>query len=92
MLHMGIALELSKLMEEDRKRTARARRRVRSAETSSGSRMGVDGASDRPFEWRERAETARGRSDGAPTITSDDPWWAWRVVEPDAEYLRRPAA
>jgi hypothetical protein len=35
---------------------------------------------------------ARGRLIGAPTTAGEDPWWAWRVVEPDEEYLRRRAA
>ena len=89
MLHTGIALELSKLIAEDRRADARARRRVRSALISS--RVRPDTATDRSFERRERAGSARRRADGAPTAP-DDPWWAWRVVEPDAEHLRRRAA
>jgi hypothetical protein len=29
---------------------------------------------------------------GAPTTAPEDPWWAWRVVEPEVSYLRRRAA
>ena len=29
---------------------------------------------------------------GAPTTAPEDPWWAWRVVEPEDSYLRRRAA
>jgi hypothetical protein len=28
----------------------------------------------------------------APTTAPEDPWWAWRVVEPEDSYLRRRAA
>lgn len=43
----------------------------------------------------ERARTRRSVANGAtprPPATAADPWWAWRVVEPDDAYLRRRAA
>ena len=89
MLHVGIALELPRLMVEDRKANAPARRRGRSAQTLPGSRMDVDTASDPSF---ERAAPRREARVGAPPDVPQDLWWPWRVVEPDAEYLRRRAA
>ena len=89
MLHGGIALELSRLIVDDRKADAKARRRVRAAEASLGSRVGVSASSDRRSEC---AAPMLERRNGGPADASEDPWRAWRVVEPDAEYLRHPAA
>jgi hypothetical protein len=89
MLHVGVSLELRRLMVEDRNSNVRAGRRGRSAETPRGSRVDVDTASDRPF---ERASPRREPRVVAPTDTPQDRWWAWRVVDPDAEYLRLWAA
>ena len=89
MLHAGIALELSRLIVDDRKADANARHRVRSAQTSVGSRVHMGASPDRSF---ERAVPTRQRRDGVPTDISEDPWRTWRVVEPGAAYLRRGAA
>jgi hypothetical protein len=77
MLHAGLALEFSRIVWDDRRAEATAGR------GRSGRRTP-----------RSHVETASGGDHVAdPAIAaSDDPWWAWRLVEPDAEYLRRRAA
>ena len=89
MLHTGIALELSRLMVDDRQADANAHQRMRSSQAPVGSRVDVGVSPDLSF---ERAVPTRHRRDGVPTEVSEDPWRAWRVVEPDAAYLRRRAA
>lgn len=78
MFHAGLALELSRIIWNDRRAEARAGR----------GRSG-------------RRPSSRSRSDGTPASVQasapmsnagEDPWWAWRVVEPDTAYLRRRAA
>jgi len=87
MFHAGLALELSKIIWDDRRTEARAGR-GRSERTRSGR-----GRSERTSpRMRPVGAPARGRIAGAPSTAGEDPWWAWRVVEPDAEYLRRRAA
>jgi hypothetical protein len=84
MFHAGLALELSRIIWDDRRAEARAGR-VRTRTGRPGSR--------RVSRWmRLKSAPARGRLIVATRTTGDDPWWAWRVVEPDAEYLRRRAA
>jgi hypothetical protein len=77
MFHAGLALELSRIVWDDRRAEATAGR-GRSGRKSPRSRA-------------ERAPVGDHVAD-ARIVASDDPWWAWRVVEPDAEYLRRRAA
>jgi hypothetical protein len=89
MLHTGIALELSRLLGEDRRANATARRRGRSTQTSPGARVDADKASDRSI---ERPAPTPERRIITPTDAPEDLSWAWRVVEPDAEYLRHRAA
>jgi hypothetical protein len=89
MLHAGIALELARLMVEDRKAYATARRRPRSAETPPRSRVDVDKPSHGSF---DRVAPRREAHVDAPTDAPQDLWLTWRVVEPDAEYLRHRAA
>jgi hypothetical protein len=87
MFHAGLALELSRIIWDDRRAEARAGRgrseRGRSARGRSGETS--------PWSRRDEASVTAGLSD-APSTTSGDPWWAWRVVEPDPAYLRRRAA
>ena len=83
MFHAGLALELSRIIWDDRRAEAARAGRGRSERGRSGrttSRMRKDGKS------------VRRRLAGAPGIAGEDPWLPWRVVEPDAEYLRRRAA
>jgi hypothetical protein len=87
MFHAGLALELSRIIWDDRRAEATSGRgrseRGRSGRTLSGrtsSRMRQEGA------------PAGGQASTATTNAGEDPWWAWRVVEPDAAYLRRRAA
>ena len=87
MFHAGLALELSRIIWDDRRAEATSGRgrpgRRRSGRTLSGrtsSRMRQDGA------------PAGGQASAVTTNAGADPWWAWRVVEPDAAYLRRRAA
>jgi len=75
MFHAGLALELSRIIWDDRRAEATAGR-GRSGRTRPGA---------------ERASVARQLA-GSPSTVGEDPWWVWRVVEPDAEYLRRRAA
>jgi hypothetical protein len=77
MLHAGLALEFSRIVWHDRRAEATAGRR------RSGRRA--------PRSPGERASGGDHVAD-PPIAPSDDPWWAWRVIEPDAEYLRRRAA
>lgn len=69
-----MAFELSRLIVDDRKADAKARRRVRAAEASVGSRVGVSASSDRRF---ERAAPTLERRDGGPADVSEDPSRAW---------------
>lgn len=78
MFHAGLALELSRIIWDDRR-----------AEAARGRPTGR--RSGRSFRVREDGAPALGRI-AAPLTAVDDPWWLWRVVEPDAEYLRRRAA
>jgi hypothetical protein len=74
MFHAGLALELSRIIWDDRRAEAAAGRpRTGSTAPRHGTRE-------------------RGRRVSAPRIEGWDPWLPWRVVEPDAEYLRRRAA
>jgi hypothetical protein len=87
MFHAGLALELSRIIWDDRRAEARAGRgrseRGRSARGRSGE----------TFPWSRRDEApVTARLSRAPSTTGEDPWWAWRVVEPDPAYLRRRAA
>jgi hypothetical protein len=77
MFHPGLALELSRIIWDDRRAEARAGR-PRSRRTSRWMRP------DHAPPHVRRA--------GAPTTAGEDPWLAWRVAEPDTEYLRRRAA
>jgi hypothetical protein len=84
MFHAGLALELSRIIWDDRRAEARAGRkapvRPEHRRTARSRRIRPDGA------------PALGRLTAAPSAAGDDPWQAWRVVEPDAAYLRRRAA
>jgi len=82
MFHAGLALELSRIFWDDRRVKAR-RGRGRSERGRSG-----------PTSPRMRQERPRvgSRMTAVPNITDEDPWRPWRVVEPDAAYLRRRAA
>jgi hypothetical protein len=82
MFHAGLALELSRIIWDDRRAEAA---RGRSARGSS--KRGRTG----PAFVRTRQVPVSGRI-AAPPTAIEDPWWRWRVVEPDAEYLRRRAA
>lgn len=77
MFHAGLALELSRIIWDDRRAEARAGR----------GRPGRRSPRSRP----DRA-LAGGQVSAATSNAGEDPWWAWRVVEPDAAYLRRRAA
>jgi hypothetical protein len=77
MLHAGLALEFSRIIWDDRRAEATAGRE-RSGRRAPRSRAGRASGGDHVAD--------------PPIAASDDPWWAWRVVEPDAEYLRRRAA
>ena len=76
MFHAGLALELSKIIWDERRAEATAGR-PRTGYTSLRMRPGT----------RER-----GRLASAPSTEGSDRWLPWRAVEPDAEYLRRRAA
>ena len=78
MFHAGLALELSRIIWDDRRAEAGRGRPTR-------------GRSRRSFPTRPDGPTAPGRLVGRLTAV-EDPWWLWRVVEPDPEYLRRRAA
>jgi hypothetical protein len=87
MFHAGLALEFSKIIWDDRR-----------AEATSGRGRSERGRSGRTLSGRT---SSRMRQEGAPAgghvsvatgNAGEDPWWAWRWVEPDAEYLRRRAA
>jgi hypothetical protein len=87
MFHAGLALELSRIIWDDRRAEATAGR------GRSGRTRPEHPRSARTSRWmRPDGALARGRLIGAPSAAGDDPWWAWRVVEPDTEYLRRRAA
>jgi hypothetical protein len=81
MFHAGLALELSRIIWDDRRAEATAGRRP-SGRRPSGRRF---------FRMRQDRAPAHGRV-AAPVRAVEDPWWLWRVIEPDAEYLRRRAA
>jgi hypothetical protein len=84
MFHAGLALELSRIIWDDRRAEATAGR--------GRTRPGRPG-SRRNSRWmRPESARARGVLIAAKRTGDDDPWWAWRVVEPDAEYLRHRAA
>lgn len=77
MLHAGLALELSRIVWDDRRAEATAGR-GRSGRKAPRSRAERAPVGDQVVDER--------------IVASDDPWRAWRVVEPDAEYLGRRAA
>ena len=77
MFHAGLALELSRIIWDDRR-----------AEATSGRGR----SRRRSPRLRPDRVPARGHASAATTYAGEDPWWAWRVVEPDAAYLRRRAA
>ena len=84
MFHAGIALELSKIIWNDRR-----------AEASHG--RSTRGPSRRGRSERTLGRTRRDRALALGRVAVlgsaiEDPWRWWRVVEPDAEYLRRRAA
>jgi hypothetical protein len=87
MFHAGLALELSRIIWDDRRAEARAGRGRSERGRSERGRSGWT-----PLWWRQDEPQATARGSGAPSTAGDDPWWAWRVVEPDAAYLRRRAA
>jgi hypothetical protein len=79
MFHAGLALELSRIIWDDRR-----------AEATSGRRRSGRRRSGRtPPRSRPDRAPARGQASAATTYAGEDPWWAWRVVEPEAAYLRR---
>jgi hypothetical protein len=82
MFHAGLALELSRIIWDDRRVEARAGRRRsgrgRSERTSPG--------------WRWERAPAGSQASAATNNAGEDTWLAWRVVEPDTAYLRRRAA
>lgn len=78
MFHAGLALELSRIIWDDRR-----------AEAGRGRPTG--GRSGRSFETRPDGPSSPARVVSRLTAV-EDPWRSWRVVEPDAEYLRRRAA
>lgn len=78
MFHAGLALELSRIIWDDRRAEARRGRPTR-------------GRSERSLRTR-RDSALEPRLLAAPMSAVEDPWWLWRVVEPDAAYLRRRAA
>jgi hypothetical protein len=82
MFHAGLALELSRIIWDDRRAEAA---RGRSARGSS--RRGRPGTA-----FVRTRQVPAARRIAAPPTAIEDPWWRWRVVEPDAEYLRRRAA
>jgi hypothetical protein len=87
MFHAGLALELSRILWDDRRAEARA---GRGRSERGGSARGRSGRTS-PWSRRDEASVTAGLS-RAPSTTWEDPWWAWRVVEPDPAYLRRRAA
>lgn len=87
MFHAGLALELSRIIWDDRRAEATAGRG-----RSGRTRPGQPRSAGTPRWMRPDGASARGRLIGAPSAAGDDPWRAWRVVEPDAAYLRRRAA
>jgi hypothetical protein len=87
MFHAGLALELSRIIWDDRRAEARAGR------GRSGRGRSERGRSGRTSAWtRQDQPPVTVRVSGAPSTAGEGPWWAWRVVEPDAAYLRRRAA
>jgi hypothetical protein len=82
MFHAGLALELSKIIWDDRR-----------AEATSGRGRSGRGRSGRTSSrMRQESAPAGAHVSAATGNAGEDPWWAWRWVEPDAEYLRRRAA
>jgi len=79
MLHAGLALELSRVIWNERLAEARAGR-------------GPSGHLSPRHRTRRRARPPEGPVLSAPRIAAEEPWMVWRAVEPDAEYLRRRAA
>jgi hypothetical protein len=92
MFHAGLALELSRIIWDDRRAEARAGRRPSEPGRSARGRS-ERGRSGRTSPWsrQNQASVTAGLS-RAPSTTGEDRWWAWRVVEPDPAYLRRRAA
>ena len=86
MFHAGLALELSRIIWDDRRAEARAGRG-----RSRGGRSVLAG-SRRTFVWARQDRAPAHVGLAAPLTAVEDPWRWWRVVEPDAEYLRRRAA
>jgi hypothetical protein len=86
MFHAGLALELSRIIWDDRRAEATAGR------GPSGRTRPRRSGSERTSRRSSLERPARGRLIGPPSAAGDDPWQAWRVVEPDAAYLRRQAA
>jgi hypothetical protein len=84
MFHAGLALELSRIIWDDRRAEATAGR--------GRARPGRPGPRRLSRWMRPESAPERGPLVAATRTEGDDPWWAWRVVEPDAEYLRRRAA
>ncbi|HWL91024.1 MAG TPA: hypothetical protein VNP90_06625 [Actinomycetota bacterium] len=80
MLHAGLALELSRVIRNERLAEA-------------GAGRGPSGhLSPRRRTRRWWARPPEGRVLSAPRIGAEEPWTVWRAVEPDPEYLRRRAA
>ena len=92
MFHAGLALELSRIVWDDRRAEATSGRgrseRGRSGRTLSGRTLSGRTSS----RMRQGGAPAGGHVSAATGKAGEDPWWAWRWVEPDAEYLRRRAA
>jgi hypothetical protein len=82
MFHAGLALELSRIIWDDRRADA-----GRGRATRGSSRRGRPGSA-----FARTRHVPATRRIAAPPTAIEDPWWRWRVVEPDAEYLRRRAA
>jgi hypothetical protein len=80
MFHAGLALELLRIIWDDRRAEA-----GRSARGSS--RRGRPGSA-----FVRTRQVPAARRIAVPPTAVEDPWWWWRVVEPDPEYLRRRAA
>ena len=84
MFHAGLALELSRIIWDDRRAEAGRGRPARGRSKREDP--------ERTFVWmRRRRAPAPARLAVRPRAV-EDPWRWWRVVEPDAEYLRRRAA
>ena len=80
MLHAGLALELSRVIRNERLAEARSGR----------GPSGHPSPRHRTRRWWARPP--EGCVLAASRIAPEEPWTVWRAVEPDAEYLRRRAA